>query len=335
VVILTLDTTTRAGSCAVWRGDGIVDEQVGNPEHTHAQRLPNDLARLLASHRLQLKDVTLYAIASGPGSFTGLRVGIATMQSLALVHDRMIVPISSLEALAYCGAREDPTHAQPGTYVGAWMEAYRGEVFGALYRVLHAPTVIVSNDPNAGKMPENVPARVVPLPVPPAKTRMSLAVLEPIVEPAVGTPEIMAQYWADAVGARMKWIVDPETFETTPTSMIVIGDAVHANRATLLPRFPGASLLDPVPIAGMIAELAAREPERGVLPHAVVPMYLRRPIAELQRERAQQPRGMQEARTAAREPPPGSKKVSDELRRGGSGNGTSNGSGNGFHKPVI
>ena len=59
VVILTLDTTTRAGSCAVWRGDGMVDEVVGNPEKTHAQRLPNDLATLLAHHRLKLKDVTL------------------------------------------------------------------------------------------------------------------------------------------------------------------------------------------------------------------------------------------------------------------------------------
>ena len=49
VVILTLETTTRAGSCAVWRGQGMVDEVVGNPEYTHAHRLPNDLAKLLAS----------------------------------------------------------------------------------------------------------------------------------------------------------------------------------------------------------------------------------------------------------------------------------------------
>jgi len=122
VVILTLDTTTRAGSCAVWRGDGIVDELVGNPDFTHAHRLPNDLAKVLANHRLRLHDVTLYAIASGPGSIPGLHAGIATMQSLASVHDRLIVPISSLEALAYCAARVAATHAVPGAYIGAWID---------------------------------------------------------------------------------------------------------------------------------------------------------------------------------------------------------------------
>lgn len=318
MVILTLDTTTRAGSCAVWRGDGIVDEQVGNPELTHAQRLPNDLARLLASHRLQLKDVTLYAVAAGPGSFTGLRVGIATMQSLALVHDRMIVPISSLEALAYCAAREDPTHAQPASYIGAWMEAHRGEVFGALYRVLHTPTVIVSSDPNAGKMPENVPVRIVPLPVPPAKTRMSLAVLEPVLEPETFTPETMADYWYSVLLSRMRPLQDLAQLKaggTEPPSLIVIGDAVHASRATILSRFPEAHLLDPVPIAGMIAELAAREPERGVPPHAVMPFYMRRPLAELQRERMQQ---LQQKH-----------KLPEESEEKKSGNGGSNGSGGG------
>jgi tRNA threonylcarbamoyl adenosine modification protein YeaZ len=346
VVILTLDTTTQAGSCAVWRRDGIVDEQVGNPEHSHAQRLPNDLARLLASHRLQLKDVSLYAIASGPGSFTGLRVGIATMQSLALVHDRLIVPISSLEALAYCGAREDPQHAQPGTYIGAWMEASRGEVFGALYRVLHAPTVIVSDDPNAGIQPEHVPVRVVPLPVVPPKTRMSLAVLEQILEPEVGTPFVMAEFWSDML-TNMRMPLGDQTGRVPHPSMMVIGDAVHAHRTMLQLRFPGAWLLDPVPIAGMIAELAAREPERGVLPHAVVPLYLRRPLAELARERAQQRQVEQEQalgiEPAPSEPTPKSpapthepkQTLPEELRQKRSGNGTSNGSGGGYHKPVI
>jgi len=303
VVILTLDTTTRAGSCAVWRGDGIVDERVGNPEYTHAHRLPNDLAKLLASHRLRLKDVTLYAIASGPGSFTGLRVGIATMQSLALVHDRLIVPISSLEALAYCAAREDPTRTQPGTYIGAWMEAYRGEVFCALYRVTRAPTLIESSDPAAGRPnTERVPTSIVPLPVSPPMTRMSLAVLEQVVEPAVGTPDAMLEAWGSLIDAQ--------------APIVLIGDAVHAHRPTLLSGLPRASLLDHVPIAGMLAELAAREPERGVMPHAVTPLYLRRPLAELTRERLEE---QLRAQAAAAAPPP-------DWRRHGSGNG-SHGSG--------
>lgn len=331
MVILTLDTTTRAGSCAVWRGDGIVDELVGNPEYTHAHRLPNDLAKLLANHRLKLQDVTLYAIASGPGSFTGLRVGIATMQSLALVHDRLIVPISSLEALAYCGAREDPTHARPGAFIGVWMEAYRGELFCALYRVQRAPELIESTDPRAGEPPaERVPPSVMPLPVAPAKTRMSLALLEPILEPAVGTPDAMAHAWAQALSVQTQTAqAQTAPAQTAPAhggqtsggetpSLIVIGDAVHGHRDLLLSRLPRAHLLDAVPIAGMIAELAAREPERGVLPHAVLPLYLRRPMAEIARERVQQ---YEDAQAAAAAPPP-------DWRRHGSGNGSN---GNGAH----
>jgi tRNA threonylcarbamoyladenosine biosynthesis protein TsaB len=315
VVILTLDTTTRAGSCAVWRGQGMVDEVVGNPEYTHAHRLPNDLAKLLASQRLRLQDVTLYAIASGPGSFTGLRVGIATMQSLALVHDRLIVPISSLEALAYCAAREDPTRALPGTFIGAWMEAYRGEVFGALYRVKEAATLIESTDPRAGQpRPERIPTSVVPLPPIPAKAHMSLATLEQVLEPAVGTPEAMADAWALALFSY------PPAGLGGIASLLVIGDAVHGHRATLTSHLTQASvaLLDNVPIAGMLAELAAREPQRGVTPYDVVPLYLRRPMAELARERVEQ---LEQRIAAAKQPPP-------EWRRRETGNGSgTNGNG--------
>jgi tRNA threonylcarbamoyladenosine biosynthesis protein TsaB len=314
VVILTLDTTTRAGSCAVWRGDGIVDEMVGNPEKSHAQRLPNELAKLLANHRLKLKDVTLYAIASGPGSFTGLRVGISTMQSLALVHDRLIVPISSLEALAYCAAREDPTRARPGTFIGTWMEAYRGEVFCALYRVRHGATLIESTDPLAGQPPpERIPQSIAPLPPIPPKAHMSLALLEEVVAPAVGTPDEMADAWALALADQ-----DPAAAGGT-ASLLVIGDAVHGHRGMLTARLPmtAIALLDNVPIAGMIAELAAREPHRGVTPYDVVPLYLRRPMAELARERVEQ---LEQRIAAAKQPPP-------DWRRRETGNGSGNGNG--------
>ena len=88
MVILALDTTTKAGSYALWRGDALVEQRPGDAARTHAERLPGDLADLLAAHGLTVKDVDLYAVASGPGSFTGLRVGVATIQGLALVHGK-------------------------------------------------------------------------------------------------------------------------------------------------------------------------------------------------------------------------------------------------------
>ena len=89
MVLLALDTTTAAGSVALWR-DGLIEEQPGDPARSHAERLPGELAALLARHGCTTNDVDRYAVASGPGSFTGLRVGIATVQGLALVGARVV-----------------------------------------------------------------------------------------------------------------------------------------------------------------------------------------------------------------------------------------------------
>jgi tRNA threonylcarbamoyladenosine biosynthesis protein TsaB len=84
------------------------------------------VAFLLEGLALAPGEVEGYAVAAGPGSFTGLRVGISTVQGLALAGDRPCAAISALDALA---ARAAPF---PGGIV-ALMEAHRGEVFGAVY----------------------------------------------------------------------------------------------------------------------------------------------------------------------------------------------------------
>src|SRR6187455_1104695 len=81
--ILALDTTTRAGSTALVINDHIVDERSGDGTRTHALRLPDEILRLASENQCELSDLDLYAVATGPGSFTGLRIGIATVQGLA------------------------------------------------------------------------------------------------------------------------------------------------------------------------------------------------------------------------------------------------------------
>ena len=80
--VLALDTTTPAGSVALVDEDRVVDERGGDPSRTHAQRLPGDLLRVLERRGLAMSDIDLFAVASGPGSFTGLRIGIATILSV-------------------------------------------------------------------------------------------------------------------------------------------------------------------------------------------------------------------------------------------------------------
>lgn len=129
--ILALDTTNRSGSVALLDDDRVVDERLGDPARTHAERLPHELVAVAAAHGLTPADIDLFAVASGPGSFTGLRIGIATIQGLAFACGRRIVGISALDALAHLAA----AGANPGTHVAPWIDAYRGEVFSALYRV--------------------------------------------------------------------------------------------------------------------------------------------------------------------------------------------------------
>jgi tRNA threonylcarbamoyladenosine biosynthesis protein TsaB len=131
MLTLALDTTTRAGSVALLDAARVIAERAGDASRTHAERLPMEITSLVEAQGLRLADVDLYAVASGPGSFTGLRIGIATIQGLALVHARRIVGISALEALAHLAA----AGLAPGALVGAWMDAHRHEVFAALYRV--------------------------------------------------------------------------------------------------------------------------------------------------------------------------------------------------------
>jgi tRNA threonylcarbamoyladenosine biosynthesis protein TsaB len=129
--VLALDTTTRAGSVAVVDDGRVLVETVGDATRSHAERLPAELLQALGAADLTTADIDLFAVASGPGSFTGLRIGIATIQGLAFVHRRRVAAISALRALAEAAAAQ----AQPGARVGAWMDASRGDVFSALYLV--------------------------------------------------------------------------------------------------------------------------------------------------------------------------------------------------------
>ncbi|MBS1817695.1 MAG: tRNA (adenosine(37)-N6)-threonylcarbamoyltransferase complex dimerization subunit type 1 TsaB [Acidobacteria bacterium] len=130
--VLALDTTTRAGSAAVIVDGRVLAEHVGDGTRTHAERLPRELLEVLEAAGMRTADIDLFAVACGPGSFTGLRIGIATIQGLAFVHQRPVAPVSVLRALAEVAVGELPV----GARAGAWMDAARREVFSALYDVL-------------------------------------------------------------------------------------------------------------------------------------------------------------------------------------------------------
>jgi tRNA threonylcarbamoyladenosine biosynthesis protein TsaB len=114
-----------------------VGSVAGDESRTHGERLLNDIHDLLSAHGWKLADIDVFGVAAGPGSFTGLRIGIATVQGLAMVHRRPVVPVSALDALARSvvdattGRAEEPEAES----VSAWMDAHRSEIFWAHYAI--------------------------------------------------------------------------------------------------------------------------------------------------------------------------------------------------------
>jgi tRNA threonylcarbamoyladenosine biosynthesis protein TsaB len=143
MLVLALDTTTRQGSVALARDGGIIAAFAGDPAITHGERLPGDVMRILDTSGLRLADVDLFAVAAGPGSFTGLRIGIAVMQGFALANEKPLVGISALDA-TYEAVSAQLSALRPGGDVAIWMDGGRGQVFSAVYRsldVAEAPLV--------------------------------------------------------------------------------------------------------------------------------------------------------------------------------------------------
>jgi tRNA threonylcarbamoyladenosine biosynthesis protein TsaB len=240
MLAIALDTTTRAGSIALARDGGPIETFAGDGARTHAARLPGDILDLLARHGASLADVDLFAVAAGPGSFTGLRIGIATIQGLAFANRRPVVGVSALEALAFAGAaaarsEEERSH---GRLVGAWMDAQRGEVYAELYRLGDG-----------------------------------LELLAPAI---VAAPATVLDGW----GARID--------EDEGRRLVLVGDGALAYRSIVEARLRRASIHAIVPpLAPAIAHLALGAASRGLAgaPHAIRPIYVRRPDAELARDR--------------------------------------------------
>jgi tRNA threonylcarbamoyladenosine biosynthesis protein TsaB len=144
MLVLALDTTTRQGSAALTRGGALVGSYTGSAAVAHAERLPGDLIRLLSAHSVQLADIDLFAVAAGPGSLTGLRIGIATQQGLAFANGRPLIGVSALDAInAAARSSLTPRSTPVPCELGVWMDAQRGEVFVARYdgdRVVEGPS---------------------------------------------------------------------------------------------------------------------------------------------------------------------------------------------------
>ena len=126
-IILSLDTATLGGSVWLGRGTTGLAARSGDPKVSQSASLLKDINDTLDQAKLTLSDVELFACASGPGSFTGLRIGIATLKGLAASLERPCLGVPTLHAVAHA--------AGPSLATVALLPAGRGEVFAQLLSV--------------------------------------------------------------------------------------------------------------------------------------------------------------------------------------------------------
>jgi tRNA threonylcarbamoyladenosine biosynthesis protein TsaB len=125
--ILTIEAATRARSVALFKKGVFQGEQFEyQPKQSHSERLLTMLDRLLNASHLTLADLDLIAVTAGPGSFTSVRIGLATAQGLAFVHKTPLVALDSLRVLASQPESENAA-------VMPMLDARKGEVYAALY----------------------------------------------------------------------------------------------------------------------------------------------------------------------------------------------------------
>ena len=136
--ILALDSSGLVASVAVMENDTLVAEYTMNYKKTHSQTLLPMLNEIKNNIQLDLNSIDAIAVAAGPGSFTGLRIGSATAKGLGLALDKPLIAVPTVDALAYnlYDTGED-------TVVCPIMDARRNQVYTGIYKFQNHELVIV------------------------------------------------------------------------------------------------------------------------------------------------------------------------------------------------
>src|SRR5512141_2914242 len=127
MTLLALDTSTDWASVALYDGREVLAEETWRAQRRHADELFPTIERLLATTRTRLAEVTRVAVATGPGSFTGLRIAIAAAEGIARGAGASLVGISTLDVLAY-------PHAPSKQRTCPLLPAGRTEWYAAFYQ---------------------------------------------------------------------------------------------------------------------------------------------------------------------------------------------------------
>lgn len=128
MLILAFESSAKPASVALLKDGALLSQYSQCSALTHSRTLLPMAEDMLKNANLSLADVDLFAVAHGPGSFTGLRIGVSTVKGLAWALDKPCVGVSTLEAMAWNGVCA-------GGYVCCVMDARRAQVYNALFQI--------------------------------------------------------------------------------------------------------------------------------------------------------------------------------------------------------
>lgn len=155
--VLAIETSAPQGGVALRVGGALLGETLISDQKRHTIEIHPALDALLSQHNLQLRDIDVFGFSVGPGSFTGLRLGATIARLVAAITDATIIAVPSLEILAHNAIE----HVEPGTTIAACLDARRGGIFAAEFRVTEAgletvrPAALTTPDDFLASLPES------------------------------------------------------------------------------------------------------------------------------------------------------------------------------------
>ncbi|MTI71978.1 MAG: tRNA (adenosine(37)-N6)-threonylcarbamoyltransferase complex dimerization subunit type 1 TsaB [Firmicutes bacterium] len=125
--VLAIDTSSIVATCAILDDDKLIGEYILNHKRTHSEKIMPIIKELLESCELEVKDIDCFAASIGPGSFTGLRIGVSTIKALAHATEKKVLSVPTIDALAY-------NIAFHNGLIVPMMDARRDRVYTGIYR---------------------------------------------------------------------------------------------------------------------------------------------------------------------------------------------------------
>lgn len=127
MIVLSIDSSSPVATCALLRDDCLLGEYIINNKREHSVLVMNIVEMLLKDSNIDIDEVDGFVVSKGPGSFTGLRIGMATIKGLSFGSDKPYISVSSLDALAYSLINFDGI-------ICPIMDALRDSVYTCLYK---------------------------------------------------------------------------------------------------------------------------------------------------------------------------------------------------------